>query len=263
MSVYFYKMKLRMLVYLTYRFEVFAALATRFILILANVFLWNCVYSGQTAISDVSREQMITYSVLSACLSVLYQCGIQSALSNDVRGGNVAILLIRPYHLLAGYFWEDVGTILVKAFTIALPIVVVSSIFLPVLGPVSAGVLLLSALGGLCGFLILWLLSALVSMFTFVTLELGNMGVVKDTVVAILSGSMIPIWFFPEGAERFLMMTPFPYTYQTPLGLYIGKISPEEGAGQILIQLCWVVVLGAVVSYVWRKVQKKVLIQGG
>ena len=115
----------------------------------------------------------------------------------------------------------------------------------------------------LFGFLILWLLSVLVSMFTFVTMELGNMGVVKDTIVAILSGSMIPLWFFPAGVEKALMLTPFPYTYQTPLGLYIGKISPAEGVKQIVIQICWVIIFGVVVSFVWKKVQNKVLIQGG
>jgi len=256
-------MKLQMLVYLTYRFEVFAALAARLILILANVFLWSCVYSGQETISDVSREQMITYSVLSACLSVMFQCGIQGTLNSDVRSGNVAILLMRPYSLLAGYFSEDVGTVIVKMFSVALPVLVICCIFLPIRGPISAGVMLLVTVSYVCSFLIMWLLSALVSMFAFVTMELGNMGVVKDMIVAILSGSMIPIWFFPAGVERALMMTPFPYTYQTPLGLYIGKISPGEGAGQILVQLFWVALLGALVVFVWKKVQKKVLVQGG
>ena len=58
--VYLYKMKLQMQVYLTYRFEVFAALITRFILILANLFLWSSVYTGQDTIQGVSRDQMIT-----------------------------------------------------------------------------------------------------------------------------------------------------------------------------------------------------------
>ncbi len=263
MSVYLYKMKLQMLISLTYRFEVFAALAARLILILANVFLWGTVYSGQETISDVSREQMITYSVLSACLSVMCYCGIQGSLNNDVRSGNVAILMMRPYSLLAGYFSEDVGTVIVKAVTVAFPILVICSIFLPLRGPASPEVLLLVFLSYLCGYMILWLLGALVSMFAFVTMELGNMGVVKDMLVAILSGSMIPIWFFPEGVERLLMKTPFPYTYQTPLGLYIGKIDPREGVGQILIQLLWMAMLGAVVAFVWKKVRNKVLVQGG
>lgn len=261
--VYLYKMKLQMQVYLTYRFEVFASFLTRFLLIIANVFLWTCVYSNQQTISEVSKNQMLTYSVLSACLSVMYQCGIQSKMNSDVRQGNIAILLMRPFHLLVGYFAEDIGMILVKTVTIAFPVFLVGNLLLPMEGPASLLILPLILLSYVFGFLILWLLSTLVAMFTFVTMELGNMGVLKDTIVAILSGSMIPIWFFPEKAEKLLMKTPFPYTYQTPLGLYIGKIGVQEGIRQIAMQVFWLVLLYAVVVFTWKKVQSKVLIQGG
>lgn len=260
---YLYKLKLQMQVYLTYRFEVFATIVTRFILILANVFLWNCVYANQTEISGVGREQMITYSLLSSCIGVMYQCNVHTSLNSDVRQGNVAVLLMRPFHLLGSYFAEDIGTIIVKAFTVSLPVFLIGLIFLPVQPAPSVSALLMVFGSYLLGLVILWLLSALVGMFTFVTMELGNMGVVKDTIVAILSGSMIPIWFFPDRFERALMMTPFPYTYQTPLGLYIGQITVPEGLGQMGIQILWVAVLGTLVSLAWRKAQNKVLIQGG
>lgn len=252
-----------MQVYLTYRFEVFASIVTHFILILANVFLWNCVYSDQKNISGVGRGQMITYSVLSSCLAVMYHCGIQNSLNKDVREGNIALLLMKPLHLLGAYLAEDVGTIIVKAVSVSLPIFLLGYLFLPVQPPVLLQVTPLILISYLLGFMILWLLSALVGMFTFVTMELGNMGVVKDTIVAILSGSMIPLWFFPDKIEKMLMMTPFPYTYQLPLGLYIGKIEVQEGIRQIGIQLLWLLLLGCCVALTWKKAKDKVLIQGG
>ena len=260
---YLYKLKLQIQVYLTYRFEVFASIVTHFILILANVFLWNCVYSDQKSISGVGREQMITYSVLSACLGVMYHCGIQNSLNKDVREGNIALMLMKPVHLLGAYFAEDIGTIVVKTVSVSLPIFILGLLFLPVQLPVSFWILPLVLISYLSGFLILWLLSALVGMFTFVTMELGNMGVVKNTIVAILSGSMIPLWFFPAKAEKILMMTPFPYTYQLPLGLYIGKIEAQEGLRQICIQMIWLFLLGGCVALAWRKAKNRVLIQGG
>lgn len=260
---YLYKLKLQIQVCLTYRFEVFADIVTHFILILANVFLWNCVYSDQQNISGVGREQMITYSVLSACLAVMYQCGIQGSLNKDVREGNVALLLMKPIHLLGAYLAEDIGRIVVKTVSVSLPVFLLGLIILPVQPPVSLRVLPLILISYCLGFLILWLLGALVSMFAFVTMELGSMGVVKDTIVAILSGSMIPLWFFPAGIEKMLMMTPFPYTYQLPLGLYIGRIGIREGLRQIGIQALWALLLGGLVALAWMKAKRKVLIQGG
>ena len=260
---YLYKLKLQIQVYLTYRFEVFANIVTHFILILANVFLWNCVYTDQKNISGVGREQMITYSVLSACLGVMYYCGIQNSMNRDVREGNIALLLMKPIHLLGAYFVEDIGTIVVQAVSVSLPVFLLGVLLLPVQPPVSFRVLPLILVSYFLGFLILWLLSALVGMFTFVTMELGNMGVVKNSIVAILSGSMIPLWFFPEKIEKVLMMTPFPYTYQLPLGLYIGKIEVQEGLRQICIQVLWMLLIGGCVALAWKKAKNKVLIQGG
>lgn len=260
---YLYKLKLQMQVNLTYRFEVFAGILTRFILVVANIFLWKCVYAGQGDIEGLGQNQMITYSVLSACLSVMFSCNVQNTMNNDVRNGNIAVLLMKPYNLICAYFAEDIGTILVKTLNVAVPVLFLCMIIFPVSGPASLMVLPLVLVSYILGLLILWLLSALVGMFTFVTMELGNMGVVKDTIVIILSGSMIPIWFFPEAAESFLMKTPFPYTYQTPLGLYIGRIGIQEGIQQISIQIFWVFLFGMATVYTWRKVQDKVMIQGG
>lgn len=260
---YLYKLKLQMQVCLTYRFEVFAKIATHFILIIANVFLWNCVYTGQQSISGVGRGQMITYSVLSACIGVMYHCGIEGSLNKDVREGNIALLLMKPLHLLGAYFAEDIGTVAVQTVSVSLPIFLLGMLFLPVQLPVSLRTLPLILVSYLFGFLILWLLSALVGMFTFVTMELGNMGVVKNMIVAILSGSMIPLWFFPDHMERLLMLTPFPYTYQLPLGLYIGKIGISDGIRQIGIQALWMLLLGGCVALAWKKARNKVLVQGG
>ncbi len=120
--VYLYKMKLQIQVYLTYRFEVYAGIITKFILIIANVFLWECVYSTETAIEGIGKEQMITYSVMSACLSLLYSCGIQGAINTDVRKGNISVRLIRPFNLLGAYFAEDVGSILVNLILKVVPL---------------------------------------------------------------------------------------------------------------------------------------------
>lgn len=260
---YLYKLKLQMQVYLTYRFEVFANIVTRIILIIANVFLWNCVYSNQENISGVGRDQMITYSVLSACLSLMYNCGIQNSLNKDVRQGNIAVLLMKPFHLLGAYLAEDIGTAVVQTLSVSLPILILGAFFLPVQLPVSVQAIAVVFVSYVLGFLILWLLGALVGMFTFVTMELGNMGVVKNMIVSILSGSMIPLWFFSPKAERILMMTPFPYTYQLPLGLYIGRITVQEGLEQVGIQVIWTILLGGCAALAWKKAKRKVLIQGG
>jgi ABC-2 type transport system permease protein len=263
LNAYLYKAKMKMLVSISYKFEVFATIITRFVLMMTSIFLWQCVYKGRSTIDGLAQNQMITYSILSICLAAFFRCGVQDTISRGVRNGNIAIDFLRPYQLLGAFFAEDIGEIIISVFNRALPLLLLGWLFFGLDAPVGGLPFLLFLSSAVLGLLILWFLSALIGMFSFWTMELGNMGVVKDTIVSILSGSMIPIWFFPEGVQKVLAYLPFQYTYQTPLGLYIGKITVAEGFRQMLIQLVWIVILGSLTILAWNHAKRNVMIQGG
>ena len=56
---------------------------------------------------------------------------------------------------------------------------------------------------------------------------------------------------------------PFVYIYQLSLDIYIGSASNAEIYSRMLIQLSWVLVLGALFYILSGKSLKKVLVQGG
>lgn len=263
MEAYLYKLKMQMIVNITYRFEVFAVIATRFILMVTTVFLWNCAYAGNNEMLGLSKPQMITYAVLSVFLSAIFQCNVQDTIRSGIRQGNIAVDLLRPYNIIFAFFAQDMGDVLVSIFNKALPLLILGMIFFGVNAPFSLPAFVLFLISAIFGLLILWLISALIGMFSFWTMELGNMGVVKDTMVSILSGSLIPLWFFPDNVQRILTFLPFQYTYQTPMGLYIGKISLVNGLWEIGIQLVWIIILAVFTAIVWKKAKNNILIQGG
>ncbi len=263
MGAYFYKMKMQVIVNLTYRFEVFASIGARMVLMVTMIFLWKLTFSQNSTIQDLSQAQMITYSVLAVCLSSAFQCGIQNTIRDGIRDGGIAVDLLRPYHPIVSYFAQDMGSVVTAVVNKALPLLILGQLFFGVTPPASVPAFLLFAGSSVLSLIILWLLSALVGMLSFWMMELGNMGVVKDTIVSILSGSMIPLWFFPEHVQKILYFLPFPYTYQTPIGLYIGKISILEGFVQMRIQLVWIAVLLLCTVLMWNRAKKNILIQGG
>ena len=263
MGPYLYKMKMHILVQLSYRFEVFATLAARYVQIVATVFLWDCVYRGRQQINGFTQKQMVAWSILSAGISTIYICNVQGMIQKGVREGSVAMELIRPCSLLGLYLSQDIGSVAVNFFLRVIPVVGLGGVSFGLMGPAGLKEFGLFGVSICLGYLILWLMYALVSMFAFKTLELGDMAVVLRTVVEILSGSMVPLWFFPQWAQELLAWLPFQYTFQTPLGLYIGKISVAEGLSHIRIQIIWIVFLAACLMSVWSFVRKNILIQGG
>jgi ABC-2 type transport system permease protein len=110
---------------------------------------------------------------------------------------------------------------------------------------------------------ILWLLSALVGLIAFWVMELGNMGIVKDSIVRVLSGSIVPLWFFPESVQNVSKFLPFQYTFQTPLGIYIGETGPAAALSSMAVQAVWIGILFLLLAAFWKKTKTKTLIQGG
>jgi ABC-2 type transport system permease protein len=89
------------------------------------------------------------------------------------------------------------------------------------------------------------------------------MGMVKDSIVRVLSGSIVPLWFFPESVQTVSKFLPFQYTYQTPLGIYIGNIGTREALAAMGIQFIWIAVLFMLLAAGWKRTKTKTLIQGG
>jgi ABC-2 type transport system permease protein len=100
-------------------------------------------------------------------------------------------------------------------------------------------------------------------MVAFWVMELGNLHNVLHVGIRILSGSLVPVWFFPESVQRICNLLPFVYIYQGPLGIYIGKTTGRAVAHTLALQAVWAVLLFALLSLVWRRVQSRVMIQGG
>lgn len=261
---YWYITKMKMLTSLAYRFEVFAAVGSNIILVLASVFLWKAAYSGGIGqVEALSLQDITTYTILSILLATLFYCGVQDTIYYKIREGGIATDFYRPIPLLAMYLADDIGVMLSAMANKVVPVILFASLVFGIPWPSSAVSLLLFLPSCLLSYAILWLLSALVAMIAFWAMELGNMGGVKDSIVRILSGSIVPLWFFPEQVQQVSAFLPFQYIYQTPLAIYIGMTGTREAVAAMAVQSVWVAVLLILLAAVWKRAKSKTLIQGG
>ena len=261
---YWYITKMKLLTGLAYRFEVFASVGTNLILMLASVFLWKAAYSGGTQqVNALNLQDLTTYTILSIMLSSVYVCGVQDTIYRKIRDGQIVTDFYRPIPLLACYLADDIGGMLSALINKVLPLFLFAALFFGVPWPSSGISLLLFIPCCLISYGILWLLSALVGLIAFWVMEIGNMGMVKDSIVRVLSGSIVPLWFFPESVQTVSKFLPFQYTYQTPLGIYIGNIGTREALAAMGIQFIWIAVLFMLLAAGWKRTKTKTLIQGG
>ncbi len=263
MFAFIYLAKMRILTLLTYRFEVFIAVGSNIIMMFATVFLWKSAYIGIDTVEGLKEQQMVTYSILSVLLSTILSCNVQNIINERVRDGQVAVDLFKPISIFVCYLADDVGRVISSLLNKAFPLLIIGIVFFGV--PYPRTTIVFFAFIASCGlsFAISWLLSALVGMMAFWVMELGNMGRVKDAIVGALSGRLVPLWFFPTSFITVSKYLPFQYIYQTPLGMYIGKMSLNEALTAMMIQGIWIIVLLSVCALVWNAAKKRVLTQGG
>jgi ABC-2 type transport system permease protein len=100
-------------------------------------------------------------------------------------------------------------------------------------------------------------------MCAFKVISMGPVRNVKGFIMKLLSGSVIPLWFFPEGFQTVLEFLPFVNIYQLPLGIYIGQYTLGEMVRRTVLQMFWCAALWLIFQAVQKKAAAAVLIQGG
>jgi ABC-2 type transport system permease protein len=86
---------------------------------------------------------------------------------------------------------------------------------------------------------------------------------IKDALVLLLSGALIPLWFLPQKIFDFIKLTPFDSIYFTPISIYLGQVPSNEIAAAFVKQVSWILILGLVGHVLWKSAAKKLVLQGG
>lgn len=260
---YWYVYKTRIQKSLAYRFDVYGNIIMQCIIMFATAFFWKALYRGNDLVQGVEVEQMLTYTVVSSMMSILFMTGIEMRVIRSVEKGTVATDMLKPVHLFGIYFFEDLGAVTALFFQNLLPIFIIGSLCIAVPKPASMGAFALFVVSLVMAFFINWLLAACFSMWAFTAINMDPMVQVKKHLIRLLSGSIIPLWFFPDWLAGVLNLLPFVYIYQLPLDIYIGKYSWDNILPRLGIQFAWAVVLFLLFLALQHKVTKKVLVQGG
>lgn len=262
-KAYFYVYKVRIQKALAYRFDVYGNIIGQCITMFAAAFFWKALYTGYDTVKGVQVGDMLTYTIVSSVLAQFFLINVESRVIQSVRKGSVATDMLKPINLYGLYFFEDLGYTTTLLFQNVLPILAIGCVFITIPTPDSLLAFLLFVPSVIVAYLINWLFAACFSTWAFTAIRLGPMLAIKFHIIRLLSGSIIPMWFFPEWLRDILNLLPFVYIYQLPLDIYIGKYDMDNILPRMGIQLVWLAVLCTLFLYLQKRVTKHVMVQGG
>jgi len=233
-----------------------------FVAIIIFIFsqLWSTVYAGKAAIEGFTIVMIMWYFLMTECI-VTTQGHVADDIGKEVKSGDLANHLNKPYHYLLQKFSTNIGFALFK-FTSHFAIG--SIIVLLTVGGIKINYLTLP-LVAICVVLAVimhFAIKAFIGIFAFWFEEARSLEFLYDKIIFIIGGMFFPLEFFPPWLAKISSWLPFSYSTYYPAKLFVA-FDMHLFFQVVLFQLMWLTIIITVAFITFNILAKKVSINGG
>ena len=228
-------------------------------------FLWRAIFSSVSTatINGMTFKQTFIYLALAGCVSSVLMTWTEWGMSRDMKNGNISLYFIRPIDYQVNVFSKSLGDIWTNFIIIFIPSFLVVLLFAG--DEIKIGYnLIIFVIAFAIAALINLMFDFLIGLISFYTESIWGISTMKDTVILLLAGAIIPLQFFPQNIRKVVEMLPFQAIYNLPLKILIEKSYTLEDYVMILLQqLFWLAVLFIITRLCFKKASTAITINGG
>ena len=226
--------------------------------ILFAYLLWGIIFQEENNIAGFTFHGMLSYYVISSFLSQLDQSSaVSMEIYDRIRGGTFSKYMIIPINIEQYFIAQEIGVILfyltfdflaaiVWIFVFQIQFVITTNILL-----IFCAILMI-----LLGLLFMVQLNYWVGLLTLKFEEITTFLRIKDNLMSLITGTLIPLALFPNHVVSCMKILPFYYVTYLPSMLLLGRCQ-DEAANGLLIILFWCVCMQLVIQITWKKYRIK------
>ncbi len=227
-------------------------------------FLWMAIFGNSTKnINGMSFNDTFMYLTLAASMSTLLKTWGDWDMSRAMLNGNIILQLLRPLDYQIYKIFDNLGFVISNFVVIFIPsFVLIVFIFN---GGVALGInILFFIVAIIIAYLINNSIDFIIGSVSFYTESIWGISTTKDIIVLLLSGSVVPLPFFPETLRHIIELLPFQAIYNLPLQILTNKsLQVTDYLEFIGIQAIWAVLLLGASRLVFKKASKLITVNGG
>ncbi len=236
---------------------------TYFVFIYIYIRLWGYMYrSPEELIAGYTKEQMIWYVMMTEMLCFGANANVVAGeVARDIRGGNIAYLMNKPYHytlyILARYTGEwSVRLPIYAAFAVLIGAVLVGPlphfrwITLPVMALCAVLGITINAVFKLC-----------ISLFSFWIEDTTPFQWIYNKLILVV-GIVFPVEIFPQTLQPLLKLTPIYTVCYGPAKLVV-DFRLEKCVEILAAQAVYLAVGCGLMFLIYRKGVKRLYVNGG
>jgi ABC-2 type transport system permease protein len=251
---------------LVYRWNFLLRAVFSLIPLMGTFFFWGAATkAGGGQIAGYSFNAMISYFLGLMLLDLLASPTEDDfQIAAEIRDGLINQFLMKPMDYLAYRFSLFWSYRLIYTATTILPVVAVVWYLRAYFTMPESGVtVFLSLLAVLLSAVLQFLIAFTSALLAFWVLEVSAPIFIIYSFEFLAGGHVFPLDLFPAWAYRLMMLTPFPYEYWFPLGVFLGRFSPEEVARGFAMQAIWCLLAWLLARGVWSRGIRKYTAVGG
>jgi ABC-2 type transport system permease protein len=216
------------------------------------------VVAGKGDLGGYSYRDLVLYTGMSVLFSQVRGGNHDFELAEMIREGSLSNYLLRPVSVVEFVYIRGVAPKLLIAGA-SLIIGMIAGHFLGLEPSRMVGAMFLALLGNVIHYQV----GATLAASAFYWEESYALLMVKNLVVGLLSGELIPLHLFPESMSWLWKSTPFYLYVYGPAQYASGKWTHAQFLEQIGIAFVWIGVWTALVKLTWRMSIRRYLSLGG
>ena len=268
-GLYFHFIRLAFLKFLAYRLRYYTGVVSYTVFVAGHYYLYTALFAsrvaeaGDATIGGLTLGEMITYVAVSWIGRSFYFNSIARDLMRMITEGEIAMHLIKPFHVQTVMMFEAIGESGFRLLMFTLPIMVVIVPLFHIAGPPDHGLYAWTFLSFCLALVIYSQINFLLGCLAFYLKNISGVLRAKMVSMDFLTGVVVPFTFFPDWFQRAVEWLPFQGISYIPVTIYLGKRPGDELYAALLLQLFWAVALFVAGRLVWRFSVRHVVVQGG
>lgn len=244
-----------------YRIEfLFEIVGSAMVPALVQWILWYAIFKigGATEVAGMSYGQMVQYTLVSLLFTQVRGGDLDFELAEMIRSGQLSNYLLRPVSVVEFTFIRGSAP---RFFIAGLCLAIGCGVGLAF--GLSPGRMVGAMALALLGNVIHYQFGACLATTSFFWEESYSVLMVKNMIVSLLSGELIPLFLFPASLSWIWKMTPFYLYVYGPTRYAQGEWTHLHFLGLIGIALAWIVGFAILIRVLWTIGIRRYLSLGG
>ena len=263
MRKYLFIFKSELMSNLQYVFDILIGFIGYFIMLFIFLNLWKYIYSDPNElINGYTMSQMIWYVIITEILWMsLGGRKLCRKICDDVRGGNIAYNINKPYNYIGYCLASHLGAIALKGFMYTILGMIIGFVFLGTFPTLNIFSIIAVLITGILATAISILLITFIGLFSFIIEDANPFYWLYSKFILVL-GTIFPIEYFPTFLQPILSFSPIYVVSYGPAKLFV-DFSWKGFVSIFIAQIIYLFIGYFLCTLIYKKGVKNLNVNGG